>query len=83
MGGAHRISGWHPHSRIVGIGSAFGWFGNLERLGPGDHSMTGRELRFEALEHGRDYNDDTPQAIRVIDPQGRSAIYRPIMEGGK
>jgi hypothetical protein len=45
--------------------------------------MTGRELRFEALEHGRDYNDDTPQAIRVIDPQGRSAIYRPIMEGGK
>jgi hypothetical protein len=48
-----------------------------------DHSMTGRELRFETLEHGGEYNDDMPQAIRATDPQGRSAIYRPIMEDGK
>jgi hypothetical protein len=38
-------------------------------------------LRYETLEHGPD--DDMPQAIRVIDRQGRSAIYRPITEDGK
>jgi hypothetical protein len=50
---------------------------------PQSHSLDGRELSFETLEHGGEYPDDMPQAIRVIDPQGRSAIYRPIMEDGK
>jgi hypothetical protein len=35
------------------------------------------------MEHGGDYNDDMPQAIRVTDMEGRSAIYRPIKEDGK
>jgi hypothetical protein len=48
---------------------------------PQTDDIVGRDLRYETLEHGPD--DDMPQAIRVIDPQGRSAIYRSIMEDGK
>jgi hypothetical protein len=38
-------------------------------------------LRYETLEHGPD--DDMPQAIRVTDHQGRSAIYRPLIKDGR
>jgi hypothetical protein len=48
---------------------------------PQTDDIVGRDLRYETLEHGPD--DDMPQAIRVTDPQNRSAIYRPIMEDGK
>ena len=47
------------------------------------NDMAGRDLRYETLEHGGEYDDDMPQAIRVTDSEGRSAIYRPITEDGK
>jgi hypothetical protein len=32
-------------------------------------------LRFETLEHGGEYPDTMPQAIKLIDAEGRSCIY--------
>jgi hypothetical protein len=43
--------------------------------------IAGRDLRFETLGPGPE--DDMPQAIRVIDPEARSAIYRPLMNDGR
>jgi hypothetical protein len=43
--------------------------------------IAGGDLRFETLGHGPE--DDMPQAIRVIDPEARSAIYRPLMNDGR
>jgi hypothetical protein len=48
---------------------------------PQTEDIAGRDLRYETLEHGPE--DDMPQAIRVTDPQGRSAIYRPLMKDGR
>jgi hypothetical protein len=45
--------------------------------------MDGTGLRFEKLDHGGEYPDTMPQAIKLIDAQGRSAIYVPIMQNGK
>jgi len=38
---------------------------------------------FETLEHGGEYPDTMPQAIRVTDAEGRSCIYVPITVDGK
>jgi hypothetical protein len=35
------------------------------------------------LEHGGEYPDTMPQAIRVTDAEGRSCIYVPITVDGK
>ena len=43
----------------------------------------GTGLRFETMEHGGEYPDTMPQAIKLIDAQGRSAIYVPITQDGK
>ena len=43
----------------------------------------GRELCFQTLQHGSEYPDDMPQAIRVSDPKGRSCIYVPVTEDGR
>ena len=40
-------------------------------------------LRFETMEHGGEYPDRKPQAINLIDAEGRSAIYVPITQDGK
>jgi hypothetical protein len=48
---------------------------------PQTEDIAGRDLPCETLEHGPE--DGMPQAIRVIDPQGRSAIYRPLMKDGR
>jgi len=40
-------------------------------------------LVFETLEHGGEYPDTMPQAIRVADAEGRSCIYVPITADGK
>jgi hypothetical protein len=48
---------------------------------PHAEDIAGRDLRFETLGHGPE--DDMPQAIRVIDPEARSAIYRPLMNDGR
>jgi hypothetical protein len=43
---------------------------------PQDPLMDGCGLTFEALEHGGEYPDTMPQAIRMTDAQGRSATLR-------
>jgi hypothetical protein len=35
------------------------------------------------LDHGGEYPDTMPPAIKLIDAQGRSAIYVPITQDGK
>jgi len=37
--------------------------------------MDGTGLRFETMEHGGEYPDTMPQAIKLIDAEGRSCIY--------
>jgi hypothetical protein len=43
----------------------------------------GLAFAFETMEHGGEYPDTMPQAIRLIDAEGRSCIYLPITENGK
>jgi hypothetical protein len=45
--------------------------------------MDGSGLRFEMMDHGGEYPDTMPQAIKLIDAQGRSCIYVPITQDGK
>jgi hypothetical protein len=48
-----------------------------------DLHMNGTGLRFESLDHGGEYPDTMPQAIKLIDAEGRSAIYVPITQDDK
>ena len=48
---------------------------------PQDPHMDGPGLRFETMEHGGEY--PMPQAIKLIDAEGRSCIYVPITQDGK
>jgi hypothetical protein len=50
---------------------------------PQDPHTDGTGLRFETKEHGGEYPDTMPQAIKLIDAEGRSCIYVPIMQNGK
>jgi hypothetical protein len=50
---------------------------------PQDPQMNGSGLRFETMEHGGEYPDTMPQAIKLIDAEGRSCIYVPITQDGK
>jgi hypothetical protein len=50
---------------------------------PQDPHMNGKGLRFETLDHGGEYPDTMPQAVRVTDPQGRSCLYLPATQDGK
>ena len=50
---------------------------------PQDPSQDGRGWKFETLEHGGEYPDTMPQAIRATDPQGRWAVYVPIKVDGE
>jgi hypothetical protein len=50
---------------------------------PQDPHLDGTGLRFETMEHGGEYPDAMPQAIKVIDAEGRSCIYVPISQDGK
>jgi hypothetical protein len=50
---------------------------------PQDPHGDGRGLTFETLEHGGEYPDTMPQAIRLTDAMGRSATYVPIAVRGK
>jgi hypothetical protein len=45
--------------------------------------MDGSGLRFETMDHGGEYPDDMPQAIKLTDAEGRSCIYVPITQDGK
>jgi hypothetical protein len=35
------------------------------------------------MEHGGEYPDTMPQAIKLIDAEGRSCVYVPITQDGK
>ena len=48
-----------------------------------DPNLDGTGLRFETMEHGGEYPDTMPQAIKLIDAEGRSRIYVPITQDGK
>jgi hypothetical protein len=50
---------------------------------PQDPHMNGTGLHFETMEHGGEYPDTMPQAIRLIDAEGRSCVYVPIRQDGK
>ena len=50
---------------------------------PQDPHMDGTGLHFETMEHGGEYPDTMPQAIKLIDAEGRSGIYVPIVQDGK
>jgi hypothetical protein len=45
--------------------------------------MDGTGLRFETMERGGEYPDPMPQAIKLIDAEGRSCIYVPITPNRK
>ena len=50
---------------------------------PQDPELDGNGLRFETMDHGGEYPDAMPQAIKLIDAEGRSCIYVPIMQDGR
>jgi len=50
---------------------------------PQDPHRNGTGLRFETLDHGGEYADTMPQAIKLIDAEGRSCIYVPISQNGR
>jgi hypothetical protein len=50
---------------------------------PQDPSGTGKGLRFVTLDYGGEYPDNMPQAINLIDAEGRSCIYVPVHVEGK
>ena len=41
---------------------------------PQDPHLDGTGLRFETMEHGGEYADTMPQAIKLIDAEGRVRI---------
>jgi hypothetical protein len=50
---------------------------------PQDPDQDGSGLRFETMDHGGEYPDQMPQAIRLIDAEGRACIYVPVMQNGR
>jgi hypothetical protein len=50
---------------------------------PQDPHMDGTGLRFETMEHGGEYPDTMPQAIKLLYAEGRSCIYVPITQAAK
>lgn len=50
---------------------------------PQDPHMDGTGLTFETLEHGGEFPDMMPQAIKLTDAEGRSCIYLPVSEDGR
>jgi hypothetical protein len=50
---------------------------------PQDPLLDGTGLRFETLDHGGEYPDTMPQAIKLTDAESRSCIYVPIAQDGR
>jgi hypothetical protein len=50
---------------------------------PQDPHLDGTGLRFETLDHGGEYPDTMPQAIKLIDAEGRFCVYVPVTQDGK
>lgn len=53
-----------------------------ETARPQDLTLDGAGWRFQTLEHGGEYPDTMPQAIRATDPDGRSCVYLPVTVNG-
>jgi hypothetical protein len=41
------------------------------------------DVRFKTMEHGGEYPDSMPQAIKLIDAECRSCVYLPVTQDGK
>ncbi len=54
-----------------------------EDMRPQDERLDGSTLAFETLEHGGDFPDTMPQAIRITDAEGRQCTYVPITVQGR
>lgn len=50
---------------------------------PQDPQLDGSGLRFETMDHGGEYPDTMPQAIKLTDADGRSCVYVPITQNGR
>jgi hypothetical protein len=50
---------------------------------PQDPHLDGTGLRFETMDHGCEYPDTMPQAIKLVDAEARSCIYVPISQDGR
>jgi hypothetical protein len=50
---------------------------------PQDPHLNGTGLQFETLEHGGEYPDTMPQAVRLTDALGRSCVYVPVTQNGR
>lgn len=50
---------------------------------PQDPSQNGEGLTFFTMEHGGEEPDAMPQAIRVVDAEGRWCTYVPITVNGR
>lgn len=50
---------------------------------PQDPGMNGEGWTFETMEHGGEYPDMMPQAIKATDAEGRSCIYTPVSVDGR
>jgi hypothetical protein len=54
-----------------------------EEKRPQDPNQDGEGWKFELSEHGGEFPDSMPQAIRATDAEGRSCWYTPITVCGK
>lgn len=54
-----------------------------EERRPQDPSLDGAGWTFETLEHGGEYPDAMPMAIKATDAEGRACIYVPVMVDGR
>jgi hypothetical protein len=50
---------------------------------PQDPHLNGTGLNFETLDHGGEYPDSMPQAIRLTDFVGRSCTFVPVTQNGR
>lgn len=50
---------------------------------PQDNSLNGEGWTYKNLEHGGEFPDSMPQAIKATDADGKSCIYTPIKNNGK
>lgn len=54
-----------------------------EEMRPQDPSLDGAGWTFETLEHGGEYPDVMPMAIKATDAEGRTCIYVPVTVDGR
>ncbi len=53
-----------------------------EEMRPQDETMDGSTLKFETSEHGGEFPDLMPQAIKVVDQRGNWCVYVPTTDHG-